>query len=123
MTKERDMSHYVENAIKIVQTQVSSIRKKDIKKTSVRLYDGKCMGVAGALGDQNEKDLLERAEQSLKLEVPYPFSPGRSMEREEDIESDLQRESELLEETEGMLEALRETQPEFSFSQVFKQSI
>jgi PmbA protein len=61
MIKERYLTHYVENAIKIVQTQVSSIRKKDIKKTSVRLYDGKCMGVAGALGDENEKDLLARA--------------------------------------------------------------
>jgi PmbA protein len=122
MTKERYITHYVENAIKIVQTRVSSIRKKDIKKTSARLYDGKYMGVAGTLGDENEKDLLERAEQSLKLEVPYPFSPGRSMEREEDIKSDLQRESELLEETEAILEVLRETQPGFSFSQVFKQS-
>ncbi len=57
MTKERYVVHYTENAVKIVQTQVSSVRKKkDILRTSIRLYDGKSMGVAVRLESVMKKN-------------------------------------------------------------------
>jgi len=122
MNIEKYVTHYVENAVKIVQTEISSVRKKDIEKTSVRLYDGVNMGVAGALGKCDEEVLYERAEKSLKLNIPYPYSPAAANEREEHFESDLQDELVLLEETADILERLREQQPKFSFSHIFKSS-
>jgi PmbA protein len=120
MTKERYVVHYTENAVKIVQTQVNSVRKKDILRTSIRLYDGKSMGVAGALGECNEEELVAKAKESLKLAIPYPYQPSRELVREERHGSDLQGEEELLEATEEILEKLRSDQPHFSFSHLFK---
>ncbi|HOZ99333.1 metallopeptidase TldD-related protein [Mesotoga prima] len=120
MTKERYVVHYTENAVKIVQTQVSSVRKKDILRTSIRLYDGKSMGVAGALGECNEEELVAKAKESLKLAIPYPYEASRELVREERHRSDLQGEEELLEATEEILQKLRRDQPHFSFSHLFK---
>ncbi|MDD2332831.1 MAG: metallopeptidase TldD-related protein [Mesotoga sp.] len=122
MTEEKLVVHYIENAVKIVQTRVSSLRKKDVLRTSVRLYDGKTMGVAGSLGECDEKELNTRAKRSLELGIPYPSEATKDLEREEYVQSDLQNSAELLEATEEILERLRIDQPEFSFSHIFRSS-
>ncbi|MBN2253694.1 MAG: peptidase U62, partial [Kosmotogaceae bacterium] len=122
MTEEKLVVHYTENAVKIVQTRVSSLRKKDILRTSVRLYDGKSMGVAGSLGECDETELNARAKRSLDLGIPYPSEATKDLEREEYVQSDLQNSAELLEAAEEILERLRTDQPEFSFSHIFRSS-
>jgi len=120
MTKERLVVHYTESAVKIVQTRVTSVRKKDILRTSIRLYDGKSMGVAGAFGNCDERELIKKARESLELGIPYACEPCKELKREEQHESDLQNEAELLEAAEDILERLRRDQPQFSFSHLFK---
>lgn len=120
MIREKYISRYSENAVKIVQTRVSSLRKKEILKTALRLYEDEKLGVAGALGTYEEKELESMARESLKLGISYPGGPTEGVIREEFVNGELESESELLEASESILESLRRDQPDFTFSHIFK---
>jgi PmbA protein len=60
----------------ITASRIDSVRSGQETKTVVRLYDGGTIGVASAVGEYNEADLDNQAEQALSLGISYPVSPN-----------------------------------------------
>jgi PmbA protein len=100
----------------IQNTEITSIRKKDIGKTGVRAYgDGK-ISIAGGLGEVSEKKLYEKALSSLSTGIPYPFEPEQDKIRKEKvISSDLLENEAFVGEVEKILASLRKEYNDFSF--------
>ena len=61
MNKEQYTQQVRELSLNVVQTRVDSIRKKEILRTGMRVYEGGLIGVAGALGRYDEGELTQRA--------------------------------------------------------------
>ena len=65
-----------EISLKAVGSEISSVRKKNITRTGVRVYDGKHVGVSGWLGETGEKTAFTRAKAALSGGINYPFRPA-----------------------------------------------
>lgn len=109
-----------ETAINIVQTAVESVRKKDIRRTGLRVYENGFIGVAGAIGTFDHGALLDRAKKALEQKVPYPYAPSANHREEMDCPAELMPEDSFVEEVEALLSVLRAEQPQFSFSNKVK---
>lgn len=57
MIKEKYIKNLKEISINIVQSNIKSVRKKDITKTGFRVYDNGFIGIAGAVGKIDEVEL------------------------------------------------------------------
>lgn len=44
-----------QSSVSIENSSTASFRRKDIKKTGIRVYSGKKLGISGFLGDGNEE--------------------------------------------------------------------
>ena len=116
MKKETFSQTVEETSVSVVQTEVDSIRTKNITRTAVRVYDGKHLGVAGALGTADMADLQEKAIAGLGQEIPYPFDPIAGNDRSERVRANFASDQEFVEEMRQLLSAIRKHQPEFIFS-------
>ncbi|MBF0409785.1 MAG: peptidase U62 [Candidatus Riflebacteria bacterium] len=102
--------------IDIVQTQIDGINRKNIIKTGMRVYDGKSIGVAGALGNFNHDELEKKAIEALGLKIAYPCDVSSNHTEKSEIKLSGISEDKLVEETEFLLEHLRREFPDFIFS-------
>lgn len=116
MIKEKYIKRVKEISINVLQTKIDSIRRKDIEKTSLRIYENGYIGCAGAIGTYDEADLEERAKNALSNMIPYPFTPGENIKKHEDFSCDILDEDNIVNEFEELLSVIREDQPEFYFS-------
>ena len=116
MIKEKYIKNIKEVCINVVQTEIQSIRKKDITKTGLRVYDNGFIGIAGAVGKYDEQDLEKRAIENLKLEIPYPYEPSTDLTKKLDLREEIFSNEEFVEEVDSLLKILREEFPDFSFS-------
>lgn len=116
MIKEKYINSLKEISINIVQTEIKSIRKKDITKTGLRVYDNGLIGIAGTVGKYDEADLERRAIENLKLEIPYPYGPSSNLTKKLDLREEIFSNEEFVEEVDRLLQILREEFPDFSFS-------
>ncbi len=115
MIREKYTRRVKETSINIVQSKIESIREKDITKTGFRVYkDGK-IGVAGALGKYDEAEMFKKAEEALSLNIPYENEPSSNRNECMEIDSDIPKGKELINEIECMLEELRKND-DFIFS-------
>jgi PmbA protein len=116
VNREHYTHHVQELSLNVVQTSVDSIRKKDILRTGLRVYDGGRIGVAGAIGHHDGEDLAQRAIEALDLGISYPYE--LAADRKETIEppNELPQGEAFVEEMQEMLADLQEAQPGFSFS-------
>lgn len=116
MIREKYIKNIKEVCINVVQTEIQSIRKKDISKTGLRVYDNGFIGIAGAVGKYDEQDLEKRAIENLKLEIPYPYEPSTDLTKKLDLREEIFSNEEFVEEVDSLLKILREEFPDFSFS-------
>lgn len=116
MHKEWYTHRVKELSLSVVQTRVDSIRKKDIQRTGLRVYDHGRIGIAGAIGRYDEGELTQRAIAALELDIPYPYEPEAG--RRETIEPahNLPEGTRFVDEMQQMLAELEQAQPAFSFS-------
>lgn len=105
-----------ELSLSVVQTRVDSIRKKDVLRTGLRVYEGGKIGVAGALGGYEKAELTQRAILALGLGIPYPYELTAGRKETVEPPSDLPEGAQFVGEMEQMLAELSEAQPRFSFS-------
>jgi len=115
MIKEKYTNRIKETTLNVVQTQVESIRKKDISKTGLRLFKDGLIGVSGALGSYNEAELHNTALHALSLAIPYDYEVSQEKEEEMEICPEIIKDSDFPEEMEAFLSDLRREQPKFSF--------
>lgn len=116
MTTEKYIIRAGETGVKIAATRAVAVKRKNIVKTGVRVFDGKRIGVAGGLGDQDHGELTARATRALELDVPYPYAPTKNV-RAEHVSAELEiDERNFAAEIEAFADALRAAQPDFIFS-------
>lgn len=116
MIKEKYVNRIREISINIVQTGIESVRKKDILKTGLRVYDKGYIGIAGGLGSVNEDELERRAIDNLSLKVPYPYEPSKDLQKEVDYREGIPSEEDFVSEVDELLNTLKDQFPDFTFS-------
>ena len=116
MIKEKYVSNEKEITINVVQTEIKSIRKKDITKTGLRIYDNGYIGIAGTVGKVDESELEKRAIENLKLQIPYPYEPSTNYVEKLDYRKETLSDEEFVKEIEELLAILRTEFPDFIFS-------
>lgn len=116
MIKEKYIINEKEITINIVQTEIKSIRKKDITKTGFRVYDNGYIGVAGAVGKVDEAELEKRAIENLKLQIPYPYEPSTNNIELLDYRKKTFSDEDFVKEIEELLYILRSEFSDFIFS-------
>ncbi|MDM7992420.1 MAG: metallopeptidase TldD-related protein [Candidatus Fermentibacter sp.] len=68
---------------RIAESEVKSIRRSDVVKTGLRLFDGRSIGTAGAIGSFDPGELERRALDSMSCGIEYPWEiSGRAARRE-----------------------------------------
>ncbi len=116
MNAEKYTRRIRETSVNVVQTRIDSVRRSDIVKTGMRVFDGKHIGVAGAIGSVNGKELEKKAVKALRRGITYPWQPAGSRMEKIRIPFDLPDENEFIIEMEAILEVLRSRYPELIFS-------
>ncbi len=102
--------------VNVVQTRIESVKRSDIVRTGVRVFDGACVGVAGALGSYDDADLETRAEAALSRGVSYPWDISGERVEKVTVPADVPDETEFVGEMEHILRELRKRHPELIFS-------
>ncbi|MDF2987969.1 MAG: putative Zn-dependent protease-like protein [Eubacterium sp.] len=105
-----------QTSINVSGSRIESVRGKDILKTGLRIIEGGCIGVAGAIGGYNPEELENRARKALSAMVEYPYELSSNREEEIDLIKDIFPNDNLINEVEAALEYLRTNHRDFIFS-------
>ena len=103
------------SALAVTDSKLASVRRSNIKRTGVRVFDGKNVGVAGGLGKVDESQLREQATRGLDLNISYPYELSGSRKEELELTNSIENVNDLVSQTEEVLSKLREYD-DFSFS-------
>ena len=103
-------------AVNVVQTRIESVKRSDIVQTGIRVFDGSCIGVAGALGSYDGAELRSRAESALSRGVSYPWPVSGDHSEKVSVPAELPDEKSFVGEMEYVLRKLRSRHPELYFS-------
>ncbi len=114
MVKELYQIRERELALNITNGVVDSVRKKNVCKTGCRVYENGYVGIAGVLGEATD-ETWKKAEEALENHVPYPYEPTAGLVRTRTL-GKLPEDSELIAQTETLLETLKKEFPGFVFS-------
>ena len=105
-----------QTSLNIVQNEIQSVRRKNIRKTGCRVIaDGK-IGVAGGLGDVRAEELFARAEKSLAYGIDYEVELSCNLQKQNCLDSFVISDSELCKRIENILGEIRRRHPEFAVS-------
>ncbi|MBU5437082.1 hypothetical protein KQI42_03615 [Tissierella sp. MSJ-40] len=116
MVKEKYIKRFKEISVNIVQTEIQSVRRKDITKTGLRIYENGYIGVAGAVGKIDETELEKRAVENLNLKIPYPYEPSSNHIEEVDYSKEIFSDEAFVNEVEELLNILKVEFKDFIFS-------
>lgn len=116
MIKERFIQKHKETSINILQSRIKSVRRKNIVSTGIRVYKDGFIGIAGGVGEIDERDLENQAQENLKLQIPYPYEVSKDKKLTMDYRRELPSDQNFVEEVELILKSLREEFPDFIFS-------
>lgn len=112
--------HTKETTVRVLNTEVSSVRKKDIVKKGVREIKDGYIGVSGALGNVDENILHEKAKENLSIQMPYPYGFEPVKKEEVIIENCTLNHKNIMTTVESIMAFLREEYSDFDFSEVAK---
>ncbi|PID30054.1 MAG: hypothetical protein CR982_01675 [Candidatus Cloacimonadota bacterium] len=78
MVKELFYNNKTDSTINIVNSKIDGMRSRDISQTGFRVFtsDGR-MGMSAAEGEYNDKDLWQKAEDSIDLGLTYNYDLER----------------------------------------------
>lgn len=120
MIKEKYIKRTSQTSVNIVNTRINSIKNLELEETGLRVYDNGLMGVAGVIGDYDEKVLEREAVENLKNKLSYPYQPEGDLKISEDYYSEIIAEEDLILEVEELLAHIRKNQPDLNFSNRLK---
>lgn len=112
--------HKKETTVRVQNTRISAVRKKDIVKKAVRVIDNGFIGVSGGIGDIDENRLEEEARANLSIEIPYPYDLETVMKKDISVDECTLDQENLFSTVEDIMTFLRTEYPEFDFSEVAK---
>ena len=113
MAVEKIVSRIKETSINVANGKIESIRRKDVSKTGIRVYRDGYIGVAGAIGNVDYRNLQKVAEEALQNKIPYEYDLSREKQEVVYCKTDLPDENEIVKEVEGILETLNKEYPQF----------
>lgn len=108
--------HTKETTVRILNTEVSAVRKKDIVKKAVRVIEDDYIGIAGSIGDKPDADLEKEARENLSIQIPYPYTMEAPKKEGVIITDNKITDENVLSIVEDLLEFLKEYE-EFDFSE------
>ena len=101
----------------VINSRVSAILRSNTAKTGIRLYDGSCIGIAGAIGAYKDEELTASANQMLDFKLPYPAKPTEGVKRTLDLSTKFGiKDDEFVKMSSDILDALSKKFPNFMFS-------
>ncbi|MGM0641344.1 MAG: metallopeptidase TldD-related protein [Thermotogota bacterium] len=116
MNKEIFQINKEEFSIKLTNSKIASLRKKDIQKNAFRVYKDGFIGISGSLGEIDEEELEKKALKALENKIPYSYDITKNQYKTSSIGKDLMSDEEFLQKTEDLLERLNKKHPDFTFS-------
>ncbi|MCH4891118.1 hypothetical protein EZV73_26305 [Acidaminobacter sp. JC074] len=117
--KQHYKIHSKETTVRVLNTEVSAVRKKNIVKQAVRVIEEDKIGIAGAIGSCKLEDLESQAKSNLSIGIPYPYELN-PVKKESVILNDCDLSHDGLKDTvEEILDFLK-AYDEFDFSEVAK---
>jgi len=116
MKRETCSESVAQTSVSVMETRVESVRTKNILRNAVRLYDGKHLGIGGALGAADPAVLEAKARAALDHEIPYPFDPVVGEHRVGSVRANVEGGESFAEMMRDLLAQLRQRQPGFVFS-------
>lgn len=102
-------------SISIINSEAAALRKSSQEQATVRIYDDGFIGVAGQIGPYDTNELFKRARDKLSMGIPYPCILDTGL-RKEDMFKEIIHPAGYLPEIKGLLSRLRESCPDFIFS-------
>ncbi len=115
--KEKIFASNESITVGIMGGEVASYRKKQEEKTTVRIYKDGYIGVAGAIGECDERELEKKAEKMLDNKIAYPCVSGEKIIRSESGPVLNVTDGEIVKLTEKLLARLAKETPDFLYSQ------
>ncbi len=115
MIKEKYIQKVKEISLNVTGGKIDSVRRKNIEKTGIRLYDTNYIGTAGALGNYNEAELEDKAKESLNNKISYEYSVQKDLVKVEDFSVKIIDEANIIGEFEATLNNITEHQEDFNF--------
>jgi PmbA protein len=101
----------------VTNSRISAILRSNTTKTGIRLYDGSCIGIAGAIGTYIDEELTANAKRMLSFKLPYPAKPAEGVKRTLDLSTKLGiKDDEFVKMSGDILDALSKRFPNFMFS-------
>ncbi len=96
-------------------SEVGSIRRKDVVKTGLRIFEDGVIGTAGAIGSFDPAGLEGRARDALGCGIEYPWGLSTTVGSVEHLIGGFSP-GDLAAEAEAVMEAVRRSHPGFVFS-------
>ncbi len=102
--------------LNVTAGKIDSFREIEKTTGTVRVYDNGCIGVAGCLGEPDEKELTAKAEEALAFGIPYPCRLEGPLALEDLQEEEIIRIPEFIPTMQLFLDRLGEACPKFALS-------
>ncbi len=116
MKKEYIVNRSSSVTLNVTAGKIDSFRKQEETTGTVRVYrDGK-VGIAGMLGEPNEKELTEKAEKALEFGIPYVENLDGELVKTEDNAKEIIAEKDLIPVMQKTLDRICEACPKFAVS-------
>ncbi|MGN1234781.1 MAG: metallopeptidase TldD-related protein [Christensenellaceae bacterium] len=99
----------------ITASRIDSMRKNTDVATSVRVYDGERIGVAGKIGAADIGELTRQAEANLAFGIPYPSIPDPDFVKSADRYREIIPAEEMVPKMKALVDRLARENPDFLF--------
>lgn len=106
-----------ETAARVQNTRINAVRRKDIVKKGVRVYENGKIGISGAIGDISDDVLVQGAVENLAASIDYPYPLTENTKDHRNYNAKPMTSEELVDLAESILSTLRRDYPDFSFSE------
>ena len=119
MDSQKLVKNNLTYAATLAAGEVSSLRITEDERTTVRVYDGGFIGVAGRIGAGDDAALMAQAQGALAQKIPYPDAVGTGEVRQVNLKTQIIAEGDFLNTVRRLAARLKERFPRFIFSDKF----
>jgi len=112
--------HNKETTVRVLNTEVSAVRKKDIVKKAVRVIEDGFIGISGGIGNVDENELAQKAKENLSIQIPYAYDLEPIRQEEVIIDDCTLTQENLMSTVEKIMTFFKEEYSEFDFSETAK---
>lgn len=119
MIKELYKIKMKETSLNVTQTNIDSIRKKDITKSGCRVYENGFIGISGTFGEATD-ETWQRAIENLELKIPYEYDVTKEKKRSRDLRQLGLSSEQFADKSEKLMELFRKEFPEIIFGNKIK---